>query len=219
MYRLKSAQGTPLLVSDCIIEDYKLNKVHTLHSKNLLHLGEDRYLTTLLLKHFPGKRLEFVTSAVCFTDIPATFQVLLSQRRRWINSTLHNLYEVMKLPKLCSFCFINLRTLILLDLVSTMILPITTLYLYTLLARMFLPSGVQQYGMVVAGVAGIYATHLVIIVFVKRQYEYVIWIVIYMLFSLPIFSIVLPLYAVRFHDFLLTSGAVLVLCGAKLMLN
>ncbi|KAG6912498.1 hypothetical protein DXG01_014171 [Tephrocybe rancida] len=36
-----------------IIEDYSENHVDTLHMKNLLHFGEDRYLTTLLLKHFP----------------------------------------------------------------------------------------------------------------------------------------------------------------------
>ena len=31
--------------------------------KNLLHLGEDRYLTTLLLKNFPNHKLTFTRDA------------------------------------------------------------------------------------------------------------------------------------------------------------
>ena len=31
--------------------------------KNLLHLGEDRYLTTLLLKNFPSHKLTFTRDA------------------------------------------------------------------------------------------------------------------------------------------------------------
>ena len=53
--------------------------------KNLLSLGEDRYLTTLALKHFPKYRTKFTSDAVCKTYVPETWQVLLSQRRRWIN--------------------------------------------------------------------------------------------------------------------------------------
>ncbi|KAK1233332.1 hypothetical protein PQX77_003520 [Marasmius sp. AFHP31] len=49
----ESLFGFPLLISNQVIQDYSENRVDTLHMKNLLHLGEDRYLTTLLLKHFP----------------------------------------------------------------------------------------------------------------------------------------------------------------------
>lgn len=37
--------------------------LQTLHMKNLLHLGEDRYLTTLLLKNFPSYKLTFTKDA------------------------------------------------------------------------------------------------------------------------------------------------------------
>ncbi len=60
MYRIRSAdKGRPLFVSNKIIDDYSENKIDTLHKKNLLSLGEDRYLTTLLLKHFPSFRTKF----------------------------------------------------------------------------------------------------------------------------------------------------------------
>eukprot|EP00835_Amoeboradix_gromovi_P001253 NODE_54_length_26799_cov_0.554794.p1 type:complete len:1374 gc:universal NODE_54_length_26799_cov_0.554794:21572-17451(-) len=55
MYRIRSpviaagssTGGKPLLVNNQIIEDYGNNQVDTLHKKNLLSLGEDRYLTTV----------------------------------------------------------------------------------------------------------------------------------------------------------------------------
>ncbi|KAJ3352666.1 hypothetical protein GGF32_003623 [Allomyces javanicus] len=201
MYRIRDHKGGAFLVSDEIIEDYKVNKVHTLHSKNLLHLGEDRYLTTLLLKHFPSRRLEFIPSAVCHTDIPDSFAVLLSQRRRWINSTFHNLYEVMKLPRLCSVCFVSMKTLVFMDLLSTLVLPASTFYLYSLIVRMCI-EGVDKYYLVLSGLAGLYGSHLFIILLVKKQYEYVVWITVYVILSMPVFSIVLPLYAFwHFDDF------------------
>ena len=53
----------PLFISNQLLHDYSENQVDTLHMKNLLHLGEDRYLTTLLLKHFPMYKTQFVHDA------------------------------------------------------------------------------------------------------------------------------------------------------------
>ncbi|KAI9184563.1 hypothetical protein H9P43_003617 [Blastocladiella emersonii ATCC 22665] len=199
MYRVCNAKGEAFLVNDVIIEDYRINKVSTLHSKNLLHLGEDRYLTTLLLKHFPNNRLEFIPSAVCHTDIPDSFDVLLSQRRRWINSTFHNLYEVMKLPRLCSVCFISMKTLVFMDLLSTLVLPAATIYLYIIVIRAII-GGIEQYAVVLIGAAGLYITHLIIILLVTRKYEYVLWITVYIILAMPVFSIILPLYSFWHQD-------------------
>ena len=55
LFRIRTAdKGRPLIISNLVIDDYAENMVDTLHKKNLLTLGEDRYLTTLLLKHFPS---------------------------------------------------------------------------------------------------------------------------------------------------------------------
>lgn len=43
----------------------------------------------------------FVPDALCHTVVPDTFKVLLSQRRRWINSTVHNLLELVRVHNLC----------------------------------------------------------------------------------------------------------------------
>ena len=100
--RIKSVdKGQPLFISDAIIDDYADNTVDTLHKKvahirgalyvllmppleqNLLSLGEDRYLTTLLLKHFPNYKTKFTGDAIAVTAAPEKWSVLLSQRRRW----------------------------------------------------------------------------------------------------------------------------------------
>ena len=110
MYRIKIKIGydniIPILVNPDVLDDYSENSVQTLHQKNLLLLGEDRFLTTLLLRQFPKRKMVFVPQAICHTTAPSKFAVLVSQRRRWINSTIHNLWELLKVRDLCGvFCF------------------------------------------------------------------------------------------------------------------
>lgn len=111
MYRLKARKLNdgdwfPVLVQPTIISEYSQSVVTTLHQKNLLLLGEDRFLTTLLLRTFPNRKMMFCPQARCRTVVPDTFAVLLSQRRRWINSTVHNLMELVLVRNLCGcFCF------------------------------------------------------------------------------------------------------------------
>ena len=115
MYRIKSTTTNtattttqssrgdfvPLLVNPDIVACYSENIVDTLHKKNLLLLGEDRFLSTLMLGSFPKRKMVYVPQAVCHTTVPHTYKILQSQRRRWINSTIHNLLELVFLPTLC----------------------------------------------------------------------------------------------------------------------
>src|SRR5690242_454631 len=104
MYRIRSSnKNIPLLIAPSVVDDYSDNNVDTLHKKNLLSLGEDRYLTTLMMKHFPTMKTKFTPDATCRTNAPDRWPILLSQRRRWINSTVHNLAELLLLPQLCGF--------------------------------------------------------------------------------------------------------------------
>jgi len=129
LYRLRTPDThKPLLISNPLITDYSENRVDTLHMKNLLHLGEDRYLTTLLLKHFPWFKTQFVRDAHAYTVAPDDWRVLLSQRRRWINSTVHNLGELMFLDQLCGFCCFSMRFVVMVDLLSTITQPVTLAY-------------------------------------------------------------------------------------------
>jgi chitin synthase len=110
MWRIKAEDEDgmvrPILGNPDIIEQYRTNQVFTLHQKNLLLLGEDRFLTTIMLRQFPKRSTVFVPQAYCRTVVPDDFRTLLSQRRRWINSTIHNLMELVFVSSLCgTFCF------------------------------------------------------------------------------------------------------------------
>jgi chitin synthase len=129
LYRLRTPDShKPLLIANQLVTDYAENRVDTLHMKNLLHLGEDRYLTTLLLKHFTHFKTQFVRDAHAYTVAPDDWKVLLSQRRRWINSTVHNLGELMFLDRLCGFCCFSMRFIVMIDLLSTIIQPVSVAY-------------------------------------------------------------------------------------------
>ena len=128
MYRIKAPKGgqnfwVPILANPDVVEHYSENIVDTLHKKNLLLLGEDRYLSTLMLRTFPKRKQVFVPQAVCKTTVPEEFSVLLSQRRRWINSTVHNLMELVLVRDLCgTFCF-SMQFVVSIDLIGTLVLP------------------------------------------------------------------------------------------------
>lgn len=128
MYRIKTPKGgqnywVPILANPDVVEHYSENVVDTLHKKNLLLLGEDRFLSTLMLRTFPKRKQVFVPQAVCKTTVPDTFMVLLSQRRRWINSTIHNLMELVLVRDLCgTFCF-SMQFIVFVELMGTLVLP------------------------------------------------------------------------------------------------
>ena len=102
MYRIKARKANdsdwvPVLVQSEITKEYSQSDVQTLHQKNLLLLGEDRFLTTCLLRTFPNRKMMFCPQARCRTIAPDDFRTLLSQRRRWINSTIHVSTKSMRL--------------------------------------------------------------------------------------------------------------------------
>ncbi|KAJ1718913.1 hypothetical protein LPJ53_006219, partial [Coemansia erecta] len=81
MYCLYTAQGMALVISKNVVKGYSENHVDTLQKKNLLSLGEDRYLTMLMIKYFPQYKITFTANAKCKTTAPDTWSVLLPQRR------------------------------------------------------------------------------------------------------------------------------------------
>ncbi|GAA5850842.1 hypothetical protein JCM8547_009103 [Rhodosporidiobolus lusitaniae] len=200
MYRIRSAdKGKPLLVSSLIIDEYSDGNLDTLHKKNLLALGEDRYLTTLILKHFPNYKTKFIADAQAMTVAPHSWSILLSQRRRWINSTVHNLAELMFLPDMCGFCFFGMRFVVFVDLLGTIILPATFVYLIYLIVTVATGSGaIPTIALVmIAAVYGLQA----IIFLLKRQWQFIGWLIIYLL-AYPVYSFLLPVYSFwRFDDF------------------
>ncbi|TFK52854.1 glycosyltransferase family 2 protein [Heliocybe sulcata] len=200
LYRLRTPDThKPLFVSNQIIQDYSENRVDTLHMKNLLHLGEDRYLTTLLMKHFPNFKTQFVRDAHAYTVAPDDWKVLLSQRRRWINSTVHNLGELVFLDQLCGFCCFSMRFVVLLDLLSTLIQPVTVAYIVYLI-YLVAGEGKAIPTLSIIMIVAVYGIQALVFI-LRRKWDMIGWMVFYIL-AIPVFSFLLPLYSFwRMDDF------------------
>ncbi|KAJ1910342.1 hypothetical protein IWQ60_010705 [Tieghemiomyces parasiticus] len=200
MYRLRTPEkNSPLLISNLVIEEYSENSVDTLHKKNLLSLGEDRFLTTLMLKHFPFNKMKFTPDAECKTNAPDTWSVLLSQRRRWINSTIHNLFELVFLPRLCGFCCFSMRFIVFVDLFSTLIMPATVVYLVYLIYQCAAnPDNLPIISLIL--LAAVYGLQAIIFI-LKRQWQHIGWMIVYII-AIPVFMFFIPLYSFwHFDDF------------------
>ena len=207
MYRLKARKANdddwvPLLIKPEITREYSQSEVTTLHQKNLLLLGEDRFLTTILLRTFPNRKMMFCPQAKCKTIVPDEFSVLLSQRRRWINSTIHNLMELVRVQNLCgTFCF-SMQFVVFMDLLGTVALPVALIIMYWLVVQLALkpPQSFEQLIplIMLCSVIGLPA---LLILITTRKVVYVFWMFIY-LAALPIWNFVLPVYAFwHFDDF------------------
>lgn len=202
MYRIKAPKPVedgsgfdyfvPILANPDIVEAYSEHIVETLHRKNLLLLGEDRYLTTNMLKTFPKRSLVFVPQAACETMVPEKFSVLLSQRRRWINSTVHNLMELVIAKHLCGiFCF-SLQFVIFMELLGTAVLPAAVCFTAYLIVACFVinPPPIVPMALLIA-ILGLPA---ILIMVSSRRWINILWMLIY-LFALPIWNFILPVYA------------------------
>ncbi|ODQ67000.1 hypothetical protein NADFUDRAFT_49452 [Nadsonia fulvescens var. elongata DSM 6958] len=193
LYKLRYGEkNRPLLISNEVIGDYSQGAVNTLHLKNLFSLGEDRYLTTLMSKYFPRMRFTFVPDAQCKTAAPEEMSVLLSQRRRWINSTIHNLFELLKLEDMCGFCFVGMRFVVFIDLIGTILLPSVVVYLGYLI---YVVSSKNQPLPLISliMIAVVYGLQAIIFI-IKRQWQHVVWMIIYLI-AYPFHSFLLPIYS------------------------
>ncbi|OLY81541.1 Chitin synthase 7 [Smittium mucronatum] len=205
MYRLKAQKGTdwvPVLTKPEILQDYSQNVVETLHEKNLLLLGEDRFLTTLMLKNFPNRKMMFMPQAVCKTVVPDEFKVLLSQRRRWINSTVHNLMELLLVRNLCGTFCLSMQFSIFLDLIGTVVLPVAIFMTYVLIIQVF-RSTYNKFSDYLPLIMLLIVLFLpsTLIAFTSRRYVYFMWMLVYLI-ALPVWNFILPTYAYwHFDDF------------------
>ncbi|KAK7028005.1 hypothetical protein VNI00_015092 [Paramarasmius palmivorus] len=156
LYRLRTPDThKPLLISNQIITDYSENRVDTLHMKNLLHLGEDRYLTTLLLKHFPSHKTQFVRDAHAYTVAPMIGRCCYRR-------------DVVGLTR---------RFVVMIDLVSTLIQPVTVVYIVYLIVNV--ARGDQaiplQSLIMLAAIYGLQA----LVFILRRKWDMIGWMIFY----------------------------------------
>lgn len=145
-----------------------------------------------MTKHFPYMSYKFIPDAFASTAAPETWSVLVSQRRRWINSTIHNLAELVFLPEMCGFCCFSMRFVVFIDLFGTIILPATCAYIGYLVYKLATRSG--QFPLIsIVMIAAVYGLQALIFI-LKRQWQHIGWMIIYIL-AFPIYSFILPIYS------------------------
>lgn len=193
MYRIKTdnLRPKPIIIHEKLLEEYSDNDATTMHKKNLLLLGEDRFFTTLMIKYFPKSKLKYIIEAKCETVAPNKWSILLSQRRRWINSTMHNLFKLM-FVRMRGCCCFSMKFMVLIDLLTTMVLPSTCAYLIYLIVAFSL--GVEKMNTTFIVMTSVILGIQIFIFMIRRDFIYIMWFILYLL-ALPIWMIFLPIYA------------------------
>ena len=188
----------PLIGHDDVYQDYARNDIPSLHEKNLYELGEDRMLTTLLLRSFPAMRLSFVPEALCWTVVPHNLTILLSQRRRWVNSTFHNMYELLKIQSMCGIFLCSMKVIVFMDLLITMILPASLVYIsYLIYLFITEPQTVDQFVLIFYAIT----VGLQMVSFLSRsRWDYLLWFLCFCVLGIPVFYFLLPIYAFMHMD-------------------
>lgn len=198
LYRLRTSQrGKPLFIHDDVIKAYSLRHIDTLHKKNLFSLGEDRYLTTLLSKTFPRMKFKFIADAKCETRVPSDVHVLLSQRRRWINSTVHNLAELLRIKSMCGFFLFSMRSIVFIDLLGTLMLPSVVVYLTYLIYTIASHSAPLPLISIIL-IAAVYGLQALVFI-LHRRWQHIFWMLVYLL-AYPFHSFLLPIYSFWYMD-------------------
>ncbi|KAI6018633.1 hypothetical protein PISMIDRAFT_29839 [Pisolithus microcarpus 441] len=200
-------------LSNQIVHDYSQICVDNLHIKNLLHLGKEHYLTTLLLKHFAMYKTQFIRHARAETVAADNWKVLLSQHHHWINLTVHNLGELMFLDQLCGFYCFSMHFIVMVDLVSMLFQPVTVAYIvYLMVSSVYKHSTVLFISLIM--IATVYGLQALVFILCHK------WMVFYIL-GIPIFSFMLPIYSFWCMDDFSWSAMHLVLgeSGKKIIVH
>src|SRR5579859_2162687 len=145
---------------------------------------------SLLLKHHSRFKTKFVRDAKAWTTAPDSWSVFLSQRRRWINSTIHNFLVLFTVPGLCGFCCFSMRFIVMLDLISTIVQPVVVIYLAYIVYLLASSSDVVPLTSLLL-LAAIYGLQAIIFI-LRRRWEMVGYLIIYIL-AIPVYSFALQI--------------------------
>ncbi|RUS31881.1 chitin synthase-domain-containing protein [Jimgerdemannia flammicorona] len=180
----------PCCVHPTVLRDLTAPQPDTLHMKNVLLMGEDHYLSTVLLRSHPRHRLGFEPDAISYASLPTTFAALQGQQRRAISSALHNLVELCKVP---SHSGVGLRLLALGKLACMLLIPIVVLNMYSLLMLLFI-RGWFSYLIAVVSISGVLVLHMLYFL-LQWRLKYILWLLLHCSIAIPLFCVWFPLVA------------------------
>jgi cellulose synthase/poly-beta-1,6-N-acetylglucosamine synthase-like glycosyltransferase len=192
----------PCCVHPTVLRGLATPQPNTMHMQNVLLLGEDRYLSTLLLQSHPHHRLGFEPDAVGYVTLPTHFLSLVGHQVRNIRAGFHTRLEQHRVTWQLGVTYWILSTSEILDMIFSM--PIIV-YLYGIFGRSLKNMG-QAYVIIACSFTGLVVLHMLFFL-LRRQFRYILWFVLYCLISVPLFAVLFPLlaawqsdYAERWYD-------------------
>lgn len=170
-----------------------------IYDTTLIILGEDRYLTTLILMSYlrksTNKSILYISDAVVETSPPNSVITYIRQRRRWINSTISNIIKLIGTSKMMihkTLLWVNL----VFDLIGSILAPSGTIffiYLVILTIKNTLNS-TNNWSATISVITSL-LSFIVTFFFVWLTYGASIMDPIRQLLYLPITGILMPLYS------------------------
>lgn len=186
---------TPICIQPTVLRGFAAPQADTMHMENILLLGEDQYFSTVLLRSHPQHGIGFESEAIAYATIPSNFFALQAFQSRSIRSTFHTLVEFQYAASHLGFRYWITSFTKLLDMVFSM--PIIV-YLYTVYIRYFLDDYLV-YATITVAFTCLIIVHILFFL-VRRQFKYILWFIIYGLFSVPLFSVYFPILAIWCSD-------------------
>ncbi|CEI94041.1 hypothetical protein RMCBS344292_08264 [Rhizopus microsporus] len=168
---------------------------NTMHMQNVLLLGEERYLSIVLLVSHPDHRLGFAPDAEGYATLANNFFALQALQTRHIRAAFHIRLEMLRVSWRLGFSYWILSCF---EIVDTMFSIPTTVYVYIIFIRSIKGVGMSN-RLFACAFGGLLVLH-VLIFFVSRR-KYIIWFALYCVLSVPLFSIWFPVLALWQSDY------------------
>ncbi|KAI9319500.1 chitin synthase-domain-containing protein [Dichotomocladium elegans] len=191
-----NADIRPCCLHPTVLRGFATPKADTMHMKNVLLLGEEQYLSVVLLKSHPHHRLGFEPEAVGYVTLPTNLFALQGQQSRSIRVAFHNQLEMQRVAWDLGFGCWLVSVTKLFDMIFSV--PVI-LYLYSIFIRLFMHFGLA-YAIIALSFGCLVSLHIIYFI-VRRQFKYVLWFIIYCLFSVPLFAIWYPFVAIWCSDY------------------
>ncbi|CAO3676595.1 unnamed protein product [Rhizopus stolonifer] len=168
---------------------------NTMHMQNVLLLGEEKYLSIVLLTSHPGHQLGFEPDAEGYATLPNSFRSLQGLQVRNLRATFHILLEMNRVSWRLGFRYWLVSTFELIDMIFST--PVTV-YLYVIFVRSVQGFG-MSYTLIACAFSGLMAIHMLVFL-VRRQVKYILWFALYCILSIPIFVVWFPILALWQSD-------------------
>ncbi|KAI7869045.1 chitin synthase-domain-containing protein [Spinellus fusiger] len=182
-------------VHPTVLRGFATLQASTMHTMNVLLQGEDLCLAAVLLQSHPTYHLGFEPEAIAYTSLPTEFFLMQGSQLRHFRAALHCRLNMQRVAYQLGVGYWLMSVSHLADIIFYM--P-TIVYLYLIYIRFFLQVGLT-YIIVAACFTGLFVLHIMYFL-MKRQFRYVLWLTLYCLLAVPLFSIWFPMAAAWCSD-------------------